>query len=45
MIIWNWFFLVAIEAFVDRWGRSIVGDFENGKEAAAKHVGRIFKVK
>ena len=33
-----------IEASVNRWGRSIVGDLVNGGQAAGDHAGRIFKV-
>ena len=37
-------FSAEIEALVDRWGRSIGGDLENGGQAAADRVGRIFEV-
>ena len=35
--------LSYIEAFVDIWGRSIVGDLENGGKDAADNVGLIFE--
>ena len=42
----NWdFVLEDIEALVDIWGRSIVGDLENGGQAADEHVGRIFEAR
>ena len=34
-----------IEAFVDRWGWSIVYDLENGGQASAEHVGQNFEVR
>ena len=36
--------LAEIEAFVDHWGRLIVGDLENGGQADAEYLGRIFEV-
>ena len=42
MIIWKYILCLAvIEAFVDRWGQSIVGDLENGGYDASKHVDQI----
>ena len=38
-------FLGDIEAFGDCWGQSIFGDLENGEQAAAEHVGRLFEVR
>ena len=44
MIIWTLIpCLAVIEDFVDQWGWSIVGDLENGRKTAAKHVGQIYK--
>ena len=37
-------FSSEIEAFVDHWGRSIVGDLENGGQADADYVGQLFEV-
>ena len=37
-------FLVGIESFIDHLGQSIVGELENGGEAADEHVGHIFEV-
>ena len=34
-----------IEAFIYRWGWSIVGDLENGGKAAAEYVGRFLRWK
>ena len=36
---------VTIEAVVDRWSQSIVGDLENGCQAAYEHVGQIFEIR
>ena len=36
--------LVQIEAFYDCWGWSVVGDLENGGQAAAEDVVWIFEV-
>ena len=33
--------LTDIEALVDRWGQSIVGDLEDSGQADADHVGRL----
>ena len=35
--------LAEIEAFVDFRGWSVVGDLENGGQAATEHVGRLFE--
>ena len=35
------FVLVEIEAFVNCWGQSIVGDLENGGQDADEHVVQI----
>ena len=37
-------FLEYIEAFVDFWGQSFVGNMDTGGQAAAEQVVRIFEV-
>ena len=37
-------FPAEIESFVDSWGQLIVGDLENGGQAATEHVVRILEV-
>ena len=49
LIFWWWsknqdFVLAYIEDFVGHWGRSLFGDLENGGQAAAEHVGRLFEM-
>ena len=36
--------LTYIEALVDRWGQSIVGDLEYDGQAAAENVGRLLEM-
>ena len=38
-------FWAYIEAFVDRWGQYLVDDLENGRQADAENVGRLFEVR
>ena len=38
-------FSVDIEDFIYLWGQLIVGDLENGGQAADEHVGRLFQVR
>ena len=37
-------FLEDIEAYVNCWGQSIVGDLENCGQADAEHIGRLLYV-
>ena len=36
--------LAYIEALINCWGWLIVGDLENGGQAAAEYVGQLFEV-
>ena len=36
---------VTIEAVVDCWSQSIVGDLENGCQATYEHVGKKFEIR
>ena len=45
MVIWKLrLYSEYIYGFVDRWDQNIVGDLENGGQAAADHVGQLFEV-